>query len=145
VDPRATLERLEELGVGVIGYRCTELPFFLSRDSGLPLEHHAESPPAVAKVVTARRALAVESALLVCNPIEERHALPAAQIVGQVDECQHRAERQGVAGKDLTPFLLRCLSEATGGASLRANMALLEANAGLAARIATALAAAPRA
>ena len=143
VDPAATLERLEELGVGVIGYRCTELPFFLSVTSGLPLEHRLDGPEQVAAACAARRDLGVQTAILVCNPIDEPHALAVEEVARHLTGCQQRAAEAGVAGKDVTPFLLRCLSQATGGASLEANLALLEANAALAGSIAAALAGHP--
>ena len=139
VDPAATLERLEELGIGVVGYRCARLPFFLVRESDLDLEHRAESPEDVAAAVRARAALGIESSLLICNPIPEADALPADEVAAAVQECESLAERQGVTGKSVTPFLLSCVAERTGGSSIRANLSLLRANAGLAAEIATAL------
>jgi pseudouridylate synthase len=139
VDPVATVERLEELGVGVLGYRCDRLPFFLVRESDLPLEHRVDKPAEVAAAARARRALGMGSALLVCNPIPEAHAMDEAEVVKQVDYCARRAAAESVIGKALTPFLLACLGEATGGRSLEANLALLESNARLAGEIAAAL------
>jgi pseudouridylate synthase len=140
VDARATLERLEELGVGVVGYRCDRLPFFLTRDTDLPLEHRADDPEAVAAISRARADLGIRSSMLVCNPVPADAALPADRVAQAVAGCAERAGERGVEGKDLTPFLLGCLAEETGGASLEANLALLVANAGLAARVAAALA-----
>jgi pseudouridine-5'-phosphate glycosidase len=140
VDPAATLERLEELGVGVIGYRCDRLPFFLARQADLPLEHRADSPGELAATSLARRSLNIGSALLVCNPIPEGAALPADDVAAAVAECEQRRTREGVTGKAVTPFLLSCLAERTGGRSLEANLVLLEANAALAADVARALA-----
>lgn len=140
VDPVATLERLEELGILVIGYRTDRLPFFLARDAGLPLEHRCDSPAEVAAIARARRALGVDSAVLVCNPVPERFALDAAVVADAVAECERRASVADVTGKAVTPFLLGCLAEVTGGASLEANLALLMANATLAAQVAAALA-----
>lgn len=140
VDPAATLERLEELGVGVLGYRCDRLPFFLVRESALPLEHRADDPAAVAAAAAARAALGVRSALLVCNPIPEADALPPETVAAAVRACLARAEAEGVAGKVVTPFLLSCLARETGGASLEANLSLLASNAALAADVAVALA-----
>jgi pseudouridine-5'-phosphate glycosidase len=140
VDPEATLERLEELGVGVVGYRCDRLPFFLARETDLPLEHRADDAEAVAAVSRARADLGLRSSLLVCNPVPVEAALPSDLVAGAVARCTERAGGRAVVGKDLTPFLLQCLAEQTGGASLEANLALLVDNAGLAARIAVALA-----
>jgi pseudouridylate synthase len=137
VDPAATLERLEEQGVGVIGYRCDLLPFFIVRQAGLPLEHRADEPDEVSAVARTRRDLGVESALLVCNPCPEAAALDADDVAGAVARCLVRAESERVTGKLVTPFLLACLAEETGGKSIEANLALLEENARLAARIAS--------
>jgi pseudouridine-5'-phosphate glycosidase len=139
VDPAATLERLEELGVGVIGYRCDRLPFFLARQADLLLEHRADTPSEAASASMARRRLGIASALLVCNPIPEHAAMPASEVAAAVAACEERRAREGVGGKDVTPFLLSCLSDATGGRSLEANLVLLEANAALAADVAVAL------
>ena len=140
VDPAATLERLEELGVLVVGYGCSHLPFFLARDAGLPLDHRADTPEAVATMARARQALGIESAVLLCQPIPAACALDPAQIATAVERCEQRASQAGVRGKAVTPFLLSCLAEATGGASLEANLALLASNASLAAQVAVALA-----
>jgi pseudouridine-5'-phosphate glycosidase len=137
LDPAATLERLEELGVGVLGYRCDRLPFFLVRETSLPLEHRAADPAEVAAAAQARRDLGIESTLLVCNPCPEDAALPLARVADAVARCVARSA--DVTGKDVTPHLLACLAEETGGDSLRANLALLESNAALAGRIAVAL------
>jgi pseudouridine-5'-phosphate glycosidase len=137
LDPAATLERLEELGVGVIGYRTDRFPFFVVREAGLPVEHRADDPDEVAAAARAHRDLGMPSTLLVCNPCPESVSLPSDLVAEAVGRCLDRAG--GVTGKALTPHLLACLAEETGGDSLRANVALLESNAGLAARIAAAL------
>lgn len=139
VDPVATLERLEELGVLVAGYGCDRLPFFLARDAGLPLEHRVDTPAEAARLARARAQLGVESAILLCNPIAAEHALDPAAVAEAVAECERRAAARGVAGKAVTPFLLSCLAEVTGGRSLAANLALLRANATVAAQIAATL------
>jgi pseudouridylate synthase len=140
VDPEATLERLEELGVSVIGYGVDRLPFFLARETDLVLDHRVDTPIEAANVALARRALEVEAAVLICNPVPKEAALDAARVAAAVAECERRAEVEGVRGKAVTPFLLSCLVEATGGVSLEANLALLAANAALAADVALALA-----
>jgi pseudouridine-5'-phosphate glycosidase len=140
VDPAATLERLEELGVLVVGYGCDRLPFFLARDAGLPLEHRVDTPAGAARLARARLQLGVESAVLLCNPIHPDHALDPAVVARAVEECERRAATGGVTGKAVTPFLLSCLAEVTGGASLESNVALLRANAVLAAQVAVELA-----
>jgi pseudouridine-5'-phosphate glycosidase len=139
LDPLATLERLEELGVLVLGYRCGRLPFFVVREADVALDHRVDSPGAAAQVVRARRALGVEAAVLLCNPVPAEHALRPDEVRDAVAGCQRRAATLGVRGREVTPFLLSCLAEATGGRSLEANLALLEANARLAAEVAAAL------
>jgi pseudouridine-5'-phosphate glycosidase len=144
VDPAATLERLEELGVLVAGYGCDRLPFFLATDAGLALEHRVDTPEAAAQLARTRAALRLESAVLLCQPIPRGRALGRETVAAAVAECERRARASGVTGKAVTPFLLATLAEVTNGASLVANLALLGANATLAARIAVALAGPPR-
>jgi pseudouridine-5'-phosphate glycosidase len=139
VDPAATLERLEELGVGVLGYRCERLPFFLVREADIRLEHNAADPDDVAAISRARRELGIDAALLVCNPVPAERGLDRRVVSDAVERCIQEAAAKDVMGKELTPFLLSCLADKTKGASLEANLALLESNAGLAAEIAVAL------
>jgi pseudouridine-5'-phosphate glycosidase len=143
VDPAATLERLEELGVGVLGYRCDRLPFFLVPKTALELEHRVDQPGQAAAAARARADLGISSTLLLCNPIPAESAMDAAEVSRAVAECEADAERTGIRGKDVTPYLLTCLAERTRGRSLRANLVLLEANAALAAEVAVALSRTP--
>jgi pseudouridine-5'-phosphate glycosidase len=138
LDPAATLERLEELGVAVLGYGTDRLPFFVVRDSGLPLEHRADDPKEVAAAASARRDLGIASALVVCQPCPEEVALSGELVEGAMARCRDRL--RSITGKAVTPALLACLAEETGRASLRANLALLEANAMLAGEVAGAMA-----
>jgi pseudouridine-5'-phosphate glycosidase len=138
LDPAATLERLDELGIAILGYRCDTLPFFVVRDTELRLEHRADTPDQAARA--AEVASELGTTLLVCNPVPEDAALNAAEVGDAVNGCLGRARDAGITGKDVTPFLLRCLGEATEGRSVAANLALLESNADLAGEIAAALA-----
>lgn len=140
VDPIATAERLEELGVPVVGYRVDRMPFFLAREAPVELEHRVDSPAEAASLVRAQRELGVRSSVLLANPIPASRAMDPAEVERAVRAAEERAAREGVRGKALTPFLLSALAEETGGASLEANLALLEANARLAAEVAAALA-----
>jgi pseudouridine-5'-phosphate glycosidase len=144
VDPVATMERLEELGVSVVGYRCDRLPFFVAGYADVPLEHRVDTPAEAAAVALALRRLDVRSSVVLCKPVREGLALDRDVVADAVRACEERAVRQGVRGKDVTPFLLSCLAERTGGESLQANLALLESNAGLAAEVAAALASGAR-
>jgi len=140
VDPVATDERLEELGVAVVGYGVDRLPFFLTREAPVQLEHRADTPAEAAAIARAQRDLGVRSAVLLCNPVPRSHEMDAGTVAEAVRRCEIRAEREGVRGKAVTPFLLSALAEETGGASLEANLALLESNAGLGAAVAVVLA-----
>jgi pseudouridine-5'-phosphate glycosidase len=137
LDPVATFERLDELGIAVIGYRCDRMPFFLAREAPIPLEHRANGPNQVAAAARAAKDLGAEAALLVCNPIPEEAALDPGEVAEAVARCRDRAG--GVKGKALTPHLLACLAEVTAGRSVDANLALLRSNASVAAEIAAAI------
>jgi pseudouridine-5'-phosphate glycosidase len=141
VDPTATAERLDELGVGVTGYRCDRLPFFLVREAPIDLDQRVDDPAGAAALARAIGAVGKAAGLL-CNPVPEGFAMDEAGVADAVRVCQALAAEGGVRGKAVTPFLLSCLAERTAGASLEANLALLESNARLAGEVATALSAA---
>jgi len=138
LDLALTLERLETLGVPVVGYGTAELPAFYVRSSGLPLEHRVDDALAAARV--AREQLARGAGIVIAVPIAAGDALDRREAEAEVARALQAAERQGVRGAALTPFLLGQLSDATGGRSLAANLSLLRANARVAAQIALALA-----
>jgi pseudouridylate synthase len=140
VDPLATAERLEELGVAIVGYRCERLPFFLASFSEVDLDQRVEDPATAARVVRAMWQVDASSSVLLCNPVPPGHAMDAAEIAAAVRACEDAAAEARVRGKALTPFLLGCLAERTGGRSLEANLALLESNARLAGEVAVAAA-----
>jgi pseudouridylate synthase len=141
LDVGATLERLETLGIGVVGYRTDRFPGFYRPDSGFPIEWTVDSPDEVAEVIAARRALGTEStALVVANPVPDDLALPADVHDRVLAEGLAAVEAGGVRGKEVTPFLLAHFHDATEGASLRVNVDLVLANATLAAETAVALA-----
>jgi pseudouridine-5'-phosphate glycosidase len=136
VDPVATAERLEELGVGVVGYRCDRLPFFLAREAPVELDQRIEDPAGAVALIRELVAMDAEAGVLLCNPIPQGAAMDAGVVAEAVTACEAEADRRGVRGKDVTPFLLSCLAERTGGASMDANLVLLEENARLAGQIA---------
>jgi len=140
LDPVATAERLDELGVAVVGYGCDQLPFFVVREADVPLEHRADKPEEVAAIARSSRELGVESTLVVCQPVPRGYAVSEGEIATAARACEERARAEGVWGKALTPYLLSCIAERTAGRTLEANIALLVANASLAAEIAAALA-----
>jgi pseudouridine-5'-phosphate glycosidase len=140
LDVGATLERLETLNVTVLGYGTDAFPGFYLADSGHPAPWRVDSPEEVAAVVRSRDELGVsERAIVVANPLP-----PAEQLDPELHErvlaagLEH-AQRQGVTGKDVTPFLLDLFHRETGGASLEANVRLVLRNAALAAQVAVAL------
>lgn len=140
LDLPATLEWLETHGVTVVGYGADRFPAFYNRDSGLPVDVRADTPEEVAALFRAQRALGLPCGMLVTVPVPAEFELPADQMEAAIGQALGEAETQGVKGKALTPFLLARISELTGEASLRANLALLENNARVAAEIAVALA-----
>lgn len=139
LDIGATVERLETLGVTVIGYRTADFPGFFTAQSGFGVGATAESVEQIADAFRASRALGRQSALLVVQPPPAAEALDAALVEGAVNEALTRAREAGIRGAAVTPFLLAAVEQATGGRSLAVNLALLEANAALAAGIAVAL------
>jgi pseudouridylate synthase len=142
IDPVLTAEKLEELGVAVVGYGVDRLPFFLAREAPVELEHRVDTPREAAAIARAQRESGVRAAVLVCNPIPVAHAMDADEVISATRAAEERAVREGIVGKALTPFLLAALADETRGRSLASNLALLEDNARVAAQIAVALSAA---
>jgi pseudouridylate synthase len=139
LDLPATREWLETHGVTVVGYQCDELPAFYSRQSGLSIDVRAESPEDVAEIFHAQRSLELESALLVVVPVPAAFEVPAETLQQVLTTALEDAEWKEITGAALTPFLLSQMAERSGGATLRANIALLENNARVAAEIARAV------
>ncbi|WP_405788494.1 pseudouridine-5'-phosphate glycosidase [Streptomyces sp. NBC_00029] len=142
LDVPGTLQRLETLGVGVLGYGTDRFPGFYLADSGEPVDWTVHRPEEVAAVMAAQDALGgTESALLVANPVAREEQLDPElhdRVLAQaLAECRER----GITGQAVTPFLLGFLVRATDGASLEANLAAVRGNVRLGARIAGAWAA----
>ncbi len=144
LDLPKTLEALETRGVPVIGWRTEAFPAFWSRDSGLACPLRMDSEDQVARAHRLRAALGIAGGQLVVNPIPEAAEIPSAEIAPMIDAAVAQAEAEGISGKEVTPFLLARVLDATRGRSLEANVALVENNARLAARIALALQREPR-
>ena len=138
LDVPATLERLETLGITVLGYRTDRFPGFYVADSGEPVEWRVDEPGEVAAVLTASRALALEGAVLVANPIDEAAQLDPQLHDRVLAESLEQADARGLRGKQVTPFLLDHIQQVTGGASLDANVAAVTGNVALAGEIAAA-------
>jgi len=139
LDLPATREWLETHAVTVVGYQCDELPAFYSRKSGLPIDARVESAEDVAGIYRAQRDLGINSALLVVVPVPAASEVPAEELQIVLTTALEDAEWKGIAGPALTPFLLGQMAERSGGSTLRANIALLENNARVAAEIARAV------
>ena len=138
LDVGATLERLESLSIGLVGYQTNAFPGFYLTDSGFTLEHRVDSAEQIAAIIKARRELKTDStSLIIANPVKEemdrgRHdAILASGLA--------RASAQGVTGKDVTPFLLEHFHTASQGESLKVNIEIIKSNSALAADIAVAL------
>lgn len=143
LDVPATLERLETLGVPLVGYRTGEMPGFFTAETGLPLSTRADNVKEVAAIWRAHRELGRRTAMLVVQPPPADVALPRRVVDDAVEGAMQAAHSEGIRGGALTPFLLTAVERETGGRSLGANLALLEANAMLAAEIAGELAHGP--
>lgn len=140
LDLPLTREALETYGVPVIGYGVDEMPAFTSVTSGLPVDGRVDSPEEVARLVRARDALGLMTALLITVPVPAEVALSPQEAEVATVRALELAERQAITGPALTPFVLAQVDALTGGRSRRANIALLVNNARVAARIARALA-----
>ncbi|KPJ93062.1 MAG: hypothetical protein AMS18_06130 [Gemmatimonas sp. SG8_17] len=136
VDLPATLERLETLGVTVVGFQSTELPAFYSAESGLSVDLVAASTKEVIEVWRAARELETPGAILVCVPPPSDVALSRKEMEAAVSRALSDLDMAGISGPAVTPYLLDRIAHHTDGRSLAANLGLLENNAGVAAEIA---------
>jgi pseudouridine-5'-phosphate glycosidase len=137
LDVPATLQRLETLGIGVIGYGTDRFPGFYLTDSGEPVDWTGGTPEDVAAVMAAQDALGGPgSALIVANPVARDRQLDPELHDRVLAQALAAADRDGVTGQAVTPFLLAYLTEHTGGASLEANLAAVRGNVALAGAIA---------
>lgn len=139
LDLPKTLEALETLGVPVIGHGTDTLPAFWCRSSDLRVPHRCDNPSDIAKLLRIQARLGGSTGTLIVNPIPEAAALGNEVVEQALDEALAAEEADGIDGAAVTPFLLSRLNEITGGASLEANIALVENNAKLAAEIAVSL------
>ena len=136
LDVAATLERLETLAIGVVGFKTKNFPGFYLTDSGFTIEHQVDSAQEIAAVIAQRIALKTNNGLVVANPVEK-----------EMDRTRHDAvlksglegaEKAGIHGKYVTPFLLEHFHTASEGESLKVNIDIIKSNSALAADIAVA-------
>jgi pseudouridine-5'-phosphate glycosidase len=139
LDIEKTLEVLETRGVPVVGHGCETMPAFWSRQSPFRAPLTLDAPEKIARLFKTRQALGIDGGVLVANPVPVTDEIPAAEMAGYIEAAQKAAEAQNVTGKAVTPFLLGKILELTGGRSLKTNIALVENNARVAARVAKAL------
>jgi pseudouridine-5'-phosphate glycosidase len=142
LDLAATAERLETLGVTVVGFGTDEFPGFYCRESGLKLDAVVGDVDGVVAIARAQRRAGIQGALLVVQPPPAEAALPCDEVEAAVATALAAARRERIRGAVVTPFLLAAVEGATAGRSLRCNLALLSENARLAGEIARRLAAA---
>ena len=136
LDLPLTKEYLETMGVPVIGFGSEEMPAFYCRESGLKVDYVVNDEVEAAKIIRAMEDLGLGGGLIIANPVPEEYALSMEYMDEMIEEAIGAAEKEGVKGKKLTPYLLNKIKESTGGKSLKANIALVKDNARVAAKIA---------
>lgn len=141
LDLPATWERLETLGIPVIGFQTDELPGFFTAKTGIKLVVSCDTADEVARITRHHWSMGNPQAVLVVCPPPSSLALPRHELEQMIEEALSESERRGIEGPATTPFLLEAVSRLTNGRSLEVNLGLLEQNAEIAARIASALAA----
>lgn len=139
LDLPKTLEYLETKGVPVLSYKTNEFADFYTRSSGLKVDYVFNTPQEAALIIKEKRDLKLQGAVLISNPIEKEYAMNKNNIDQAIAQALADADKKGVKGKDITPFLLKTIVELTKGKSLEANIHLVVNNAKLGARIAKAL------
>lgn len=138
LDVHATLERLETLSIGLVGYKTNSFPGFYLTDSGFTLEHRVENAAEIAKIIKTRTDIATQfKSLIVANPVVVE--MPRARHDKILASGLERAQQEGIDGKAVTPFLLEHFHKASNGESLKINTEIIKSNCALAAEIAVAL------
>jgi pseudouridine-5'-phosphate glycosidase len=138
LDIPLTMEYLETLGVTVLGYGTNEIPAFYYRNSGVSIPGRVDNYQEAAKVVKAKWDMGLKGGLLIGNPVPEEFEMNKAEIEGSIEEALQEAEKNGIIGNKVTPFLLSKLEKITAGKSLETNVALVKNNAKVCAGIAKA-------
>ena len=139
LDIGLTLEYLETHGVPVVSVGQAGFPAFFTRESGFNADFQLDSPEQQANFIRTKWQLGLEGGVVVSNPVPEQFAMPKEEIDRITEQALTEAGRQGVSGKKVTPFLLARIKELTEGRSLATNIALVEHNALVGARLAVAL------
>lgn len=139
LDLGLTMEYLETKGVPVLGYQTEELPAFYTRSSGYKVNYRIDSPLEVAKIIAAQRDLELHGGMVIANPIPEEYAMEESVIHTAIQDALQEADKLGIKGKEITPFLLDKIQKLTDGKSLASNIQLVYNNVKLGAQIASAL------
>lgn len=134
-----TLEYLETHGVPVVGYQTEEFPAFFSRKSGLKVDYQMDTPESLAKALQIKWSMGLDGGVVIANPIPKEAEVEFSFINKAIEEALALADKEGVSGKEITPFLLAKIEKLTEGKSLAANIQLVLNNAKLAANIAVVL------
>ncbi|RMG10945.1 MAG: pseudouridine-5'-phosphate glycosidase [Deltaproteobacteria bacterium] len=140
LDLKATMEYLETLAVPVMGLRTETLPGFYYNDTEIPLDHAVQDEAEAARIFRAHRALERKGGVVLLNPVPEAQALTREEVEPVIDAAYQKAREEGVLGKAVTPRLLSAVREALGRRALDVNLAVLESNAAVAARLAVSVA-----
>ena len=136
LDLPLTLEYLETMGVPVLGYQTSELPCFYTRSSGLKVDYEISSYEEVAKIIKEKRQLNLQGGILITNPIPAQYEMDKDVINNAIENALKEMDELGIKGKESTPFLLKRITELTGGDSLESNIELVLNNARVGANIA---------
>lgn len=136
LDIDKTLEVLETNGVPVLSYKGKTFANFYCSESGKPVDFVFDTPLQAARIMKAQRDFGLKGGILISNPCLEEYALPHEYIDKIIDDAVEEADKLGIKGKDVTPFLLKTIVEKTGGESLETNIRLVVNNAALGAKIA---------
>ncbi|MCD5325655.1 MULTISPECIES: pseudouridine-5'-phosphate glycosidase [Pontibacillus] len=136
LDLGLTLEYLETKGVPVMGYQTQTLPAFFTRTSPFAVHYQVNAPSEIASILKAKWELEINGGAVIANPIPEEYAMDEQFINGVIDSAIAKAKSLNIEGKDVTPFLLDQVNQATEGKSLAANIQLVKSNARLGAQIA---------
>lgn len=140
LDIPKTIEMLETLGVSVVAFGQDEFPAFWSRSSGINAPARVEDAMQISEMYRYQCLLEVDSGILIANPIPEESEIPIATLDPWIEEAVAAAAKSNLYGKQVTPFLLKFISECSKGETVKANKALVCSNANLAGRIATCIA-----
>lgn len=139
LDIGLTLECLETRGVPVIGYKTEDMPAFYTQKSGFKTDYSMDTPEQIAKAYYAKQCLGLQGGMLIVNPIPDEYSMDESVINASIEQALAEADKLGVKGKKITPFLLDRIQRITGGQSLRANIQLVYNNVRLACAIASEL------